>query len=128
MSTNGVMQRNVLGGPLQTCCTDPLTGYFRDGTCRTATTDYAVHTVCAVVTPSFLQYSKRQGNDLITPRPDFNFPGLKDGDRWCLCASRWKEAWEGGVAPPVVLESTHAKTLEFVELHVLQQHAFVLRD
>lgn len=127
-SKGAVMERNVLGGELQKCCGEPLTGYYRDGSCRTGRSDFGVHTVCAVVTKTFLDYSKERGNDLMTPRRESNFPGLKDGDKWCLCASRWKEALDGGVAPPVVLQATHEKTLEFVGIDLLQEHAFVLKE
>ncbi|WP_013325135.1 DUF2237 family protein [Gloeothece verrucosa] len=116
--------RNVLGEPLELCCNDPLTGYYRDGFCRTGGQDFGSHVICAVVTAEFLEFSKARGNDLITPRPDYRFPGLKPGDRWCLCASRWKEAFDAGVAPPVVLSSTHARALEVVSLSELKQHAF----
>ncbi|MGI9174294.1 MAG: DUF2237 family protein [Rhodothermales bacterium] len=115
--------RNVLGGPLQTCCTSPLTGFYRDGACQTGPEDIGTHVVCARLTDAFLQFSKERGNDLITPRPAFDFPGLKDGDRWCLCASRWKEAYEADVAPPVILEATHERALDFVSLDALKAHA-----
>jgi hypothetical protein len=115
--------KNVLGGTLEVCCTSPITGFYRDGLCNTGGGDYGVHVVCAQVTKEFLDYTKAQGNDLSTPVPAFNFPGLKPGDRWCLCASRWKEAFDDGVAPPVVLEATHASALEYVSLDDLKQHA-----
>jgi uncharacterized protein (DUF2237 family) len=115
------MARNVLGGELQSCGTDPMTGFYRDGCCETGAEDGGVHTVCAVVTAEFLEFSKEAGNDLMTPGP--GFPGLRPGDRWCLCASRWAEAREAGVAPPVVLEATHARTLEWVDLADLQRSA-----
>lgn len=115
--------RNVLGTPLKTCCTSPMTGFYRDGKCNTGAGDVGAHVVCAQVTQEFLQYTRSQGNDLSTPVPAFNFPGLKPGDRWCLCASRWKEALDDGVAPPVVLEATHASALEYVSLKELQQYA-----
>ncbi len=115
--------RNVLGGPLEVCCTSPMTGFYRDGFCRTGGGDYGSHVVCAEMTPEFLEFTKLQGNDLSTPMPQFNFPGLKPGDRWCLCASRWQEALEAGVAPPVILSSTHARALEMVSLEDLKQHA-----
>ncbi|EKQ69714.1 hypothetical protein OsccyDRAFT_2356 [Leptolyngbyaceae cyanobacterium JSC-12] len=115
--------RNVLGGTLQACCTSPMTGFYRDGFCNTGAGDVGAHIVCAQVTQEFLDYTKAQGNDLSTPVPAFNFPGLKPGDRWCLCASRWKEALDDGIAPPVVLEATHASALEYVSLADLQQHA-----
>ena len=107
---------NVLHTKLQPCCTSPVTGFYRDGRCDTGPSDNGIHVVCAQVTDDFLQFSKKNGNDLITPFPAYGFPGLKNGDKWCLCAARWKEAYEAGVAPPIVLESTHAKMLEFVTL------------
>jgi uncharacterized protein (DUF2237 family) len=115
--------KNVLGTELRTCGTSPLTGFFRDGCCNTGADDLGLHTVCAEMTEEFLRFSASRGNDLITPNPAAAFPGLKPGDRWCLCARRWKEAWEAGVAPPVVLEATHISTLEFVDLADLQCHA-----
>lgn len=115
--------KNVLGQPLQLCCTSPMTGYYRDGLCNTGGGDFGAHVVCAQVTAEFLDYTRSQGNDLSTPMPAYNFPGLKPGDRWCLCASRWKEALDAGVAPPVVLESTHMMALEYVSLDELKQHA-----
>ncbi|MBD1830643.1 DUF2237 domain-containing protein [Microcoleus vaginatus GB1-A2] len=114
---------NVLGGKLETCCTSPMTGYYRDGKCNTGGGDFGAHTLCAQLTEEFLQFTKSNGNDLSTPVPEFNFPGLKPGDCWCLCASRWKEAMDAGVAPPVVLAATHALTLEYVSLDELKQHA-----
>jgi uncharacterized protein (DUF2237 family) len=115
--------RNVLGGPLHPCSKDPVTGYFRDGSCRTCEEDRGVHTVCARVTEEFLSFSRANGNDLSTPVPQFGFPGLRPGDRWCLCAGRWKQALDAGMAPPVILESTHEATLEVVSLAELQEHA-----
>jgi len=115
--------RNVLGGPLHPCSQDPVTGFFRDGLCRTCEEDRGVHTVCARVTEEFLAFSRANGNDLSSSVPQFGFPGLKPGDKWCLCAGRWKEALEAGMAPPVVLESTHEATLEIVPLEVLREHA-----
>ena len=114
---------NVVGGKLEACCTSPMTGYYRDGKCNTGGGDFGAHTVCAQLTEEFLQFTKSNGNDLSTPVPEFNFPGLKPGDCWCLCASRWKEAMDAGVAPPVVLAATHALTLEYVSLDELKQHA-----
>ncbi|MFM7613306.1 MAG: DUF2237 family protein [Synechococcales cyanobacterium] len=114
---------NVLGGTLQPCSTSPQTGYYRDGCCNTGSGDYGAHTVCAQMTPAFLEFTKNQGNDLCTPVPAYKFPGLKPGDRWCVCASRWKEALDAGVAPPVVLESTHALTLEYVSFNELKPYA-----
>lgn len=114
---------NVLGTELKTCCTSPLTGYYRDGKCNTGAGDYGAHVVCAKMTAEFLEYTKSQGNDLSTPAPIYNFPGLKPGDFWCLCASRWEEARKVGIAPPVVLEATHAAALEYINLADLQAHA-----
>ena len=111
---------NVLGTELIPCSYDPLTGFFRDGCCKTNSDDRGSHVICAKVTQAFLDFSLRQGNDLITPRPEYRFSGLKTGDRWCLCALRWKEAFEAGVAPKVILESTHQKALQFVTLEQLQ--------
>lgn len=116
--------RNVLGQPLQRCCMDPVTGFYRTGSCETGPTDQGRHVICARVTPAFLNFSQQQGNDLTTPYPEYNFPGLKPGDRWCLCASRWKEALDIGVAPPVVLAATHEAALQYVSLEELQQHAW----
>ncbi len=116
--------RNVLGGPLRACSFDPVTGYFRDGCCRTREDDTGLHVVCARVTADFLAYSLQRGNDLSTPRPEWRFPGLEPGQRWCLCANRWLEAWHAGMAPPVVLDSTHEKALEVIPLNVLQAHAW----
>ncbi len=117
------MANNVFGEPLITCSEDPLTGFYRDGCCETGEDDKGTHTVCAVMTEKFLEFTKAQGNDLSSPVPQFDFPGLKPGDRWCLCASRWKEAFEAGVAPKVVLEATEEKTLEYVALDTLVQYA-----
>ena len=114
---------NVLGAELQACSFDPLTGFYRDGCCRTDANDRGSHVICARVTADFLAFSMTRGNDLITPRPEYRFAGLKPGDRWCLCALRWKEALEAGVAPPVHLEATHARALEVLDLADLQAHA-----
>jgi hypothetical protein len=111
--------KNVFGEPLQSCCINPLTGFYRDGFCRTDEHDHGTHTVCSIVTEEFLKFSKSMGNDLITPRPEYQFPGLKPGDKWCLCAFRWKEAFEAGVAPKVVLEATNEKTLEIININDL---------
>jgi len=113
--------KNVLGTELVSCCRDPLTGFYRDGTCRTGADDLGVHTVCSRMTAELLAFSKARGNDLSTPRP--GFPGLKPGDRWCLCAARWQEAFEAGVPPKVVLEATHEATLEHARLEDLKAHA-----
>ncbi|WP_422035864.1 DUF2237 family protein [Reyranella sp.] len=115
---------NVLGGVLEPCSTQPVTGFYRDGCCNTGAEDLGLHTVCVVLTADFLLFSKSRGNDLSTPMPQYGFPGLKPGDRWCLCASRWKEAFEADVAPQVVLEATHAVTLHVVPLADLKRHAF----
>ena len=114
---------NVFGEPLLVCSSSPLTGAFRNGCCDTGPFDIGTHTVCAMVTQAFLDYSKQRGNDLTRPLPQYNFPGLVEGDRWCLCVSRWKEAHLAGVAPPVILEATHQKTLEVVPLSVLERYA-----
>jgi len=111
---------NVLGTPLVPCSYDPLTGYYRDGCCNTDEHDQGSHVICAKVTQAFLDFSVQQGNDLVTPRPEYRFAGLKAGDRWCLCALRWKQAFEAGVPPTVVLESTHIRALNYVTLAQLQ--------
>jgi uncharacterized protein len=118
------MAHNVLGTPLVPCSYDPLTGFFRDGCCKTDAHDHGSHVICARVTQEFLVYSLQRGNDLMTPQPEVRFVGLKAGDRWCLCANRWKEALAAGVAPPVVLECTHEKALEFVSIEDLRKHAY----
>jgi hypothetical protein len=114
---------NVLGGPLAECGTDPVTGFYRDGCCHTGPDDIGVHTVCAVITEPFLEFTASRGNDLATPRPEFGFAGLKPGDCWCLCAARWLEAFEAGCAPKVRLRATHARTLDIVGLDALSAHA-----
>lgn len=114
---------NVLGTPLLACSFDPLTGFFRDGCCHTDLHDHGTHVVCARVTAEFLAFSRERGNDLSTPRPEVRFAGLKPGDRWCLCALRWKEAWAAGVAPPVQLAATHINALQVLTLEQLQAHA-----
>jgi uncharacterized protein (DUF2237 family) len=119
--SNGAMAKNVLGGDLEPCSFEPLTGFYRDGCCHTGADDAGVHVVCARVTTEFLEYSKQAGNDLSTPQPGFG--GLQPGDRWCLCASRWQEAFEAGMAPDVVLEATHVRALEWVNLDDLRRHA-----
>ncbi len=118
------LSRNVLGGQLMPCSYDPLTGFYRDGCCETDAQDHGTHVVCARVTAAFLDFSRENGNDLSTPHPQWRFAGLKPGDRWCLCVQRWLEALQAGVAPPVVLDSTHAAALQYVSLDVLQQHAW----
>jgi uncharacterized protein (DUF2237 family) len=114
---------NVLGQPLQPCSLDPVTGYFRDGCCRSDASDRGLHVVCAVMTAEFLAFSKARGNDLSTPRPEYDFPGLRPGDRWCLCAVRWLEAWQAGMAPFVVLGATHLNALGVVDLEQLRLYA-----
>ena len=118
------LSRNVLGSQLMPCSYDPLTGFYRDGCCETDAQDHGTHVVCARVTAAFLDFSRENGNDLSTPHPQWRFAGLKPGDRWCLCVQRWLEALQAGVAPPVVLDSTHAAALQYVSLDVLQQHAW----
>jgi hypothetical protein len=117
------MPSNVFGRDLACCCRAPLTGFYRDGFCHTGPGDFGLHTVCAVMTEEFLAFSVARGNDLVTPRPEMAFPGLKPGDRWCVCVQRWVEAFEAGQAPPVVLEACHASVLEFVTLEDLTAHA-----
>jgi uncharacterized protein len=119
------MAKNVLGGDLQPCSMSPRTGWFRDGCCNTGAGDAGLHLVCVRATAAFLEFSKSVGNDLSTPRPEYQFPGLRPGDRWCLCATRWTEAKAAGVAPPVVLEATHISMLEFATLEELREHAEV---
>ena len=114
---------NVLGGSLRPCCYAPMTGFYRDGYCRTGPGDYGLHTVCIEATAEFLAFSREQGNDLSTPVPQYEFPGLRPGDRWCLCVTRWKEALDAGMAPAVVLSACHISSLEFVSLEDLQRHA-----
>ena len=118
---------NVLGGPLQACSADPVTGFFRDGACNTCAADAGSHTVCAVMTAEFLAFSKYVGNDLSTPRPEFDFAGLKPGDRWCLCAARFMQAADEGCGPKVYLEATHGRALEVVPMAVLEAHRFQRR-
>jgi uncharacterized protein len=119
-------QKNVFGEPLATCSDAPVTGFFRDGCCNTGSQDIDSHTVCTVMTDDFLAYSKKAGNDLSTPVPDYDFPGLKAGDRWCLCAARWQQAFEAGKAPRVVLSATHESALAIVDLQDLKRHAIDL--
>ena len=120
--------RNVLGGLLQECSVSPLTGFMRDGVCHTGPHDLGSHTVCAQMTEAFLDYSLQQGNDLVTPAPEYDFPGLKPGDRWCVCALRWLDAAEAGVAPPVILDATHERALRRLALADLQYHALRYPD
>ncbi|MBA3412774.1 MAG: DUF2237 domain-containing protein [Actinobacteria bacterium] len=114
---------NVVGGSLRSCSSEPLTGFFRDGCCATAPEDIGSHTVCSIMTPEFLEFSLIAGNDLSTPRPEWGFPGLSPGDRWCVCAARWLEAYRAGCAPAVVLAATHARALDIVPIEALSTHA-----
>ena len=113
--------RNVLGSDLEVCWTSPMTGFYRDGYCKTGANDVGRHTVCAIVTEEFLEFSVSMGNDLVTPHPEWGFPGLKAGDKWCVCVLRWKEAYDAGVAPPVVLEATNEASLQHVSLEELKE-------
>ena len=117
------MAKNVLGGDLIVCSSDPMTGFFRTGTCDTCGDDAGMHTVCAVMTEEFLEFSREAGNDLSTARPEYQFPGLEAGDRWCLCLPRWIEALKAGMAPQIVLEATHMSAIEFVEMETLLEYA-----
>ena len=119
-------ERNVLGGPLAVCSTSPRTGFYRDGCCNTGADDVGIHVVCARMTREFLEFERAHGNDLVTPVPEARFPGLRAGDRWCVCAGRWREAFDAGVAPPVVLEATHEEALAIVPLDHLRRHALDL--
>ena len=122
------MQSNVLGGELQCCCTSPVTGFYRNGYCQTGPGDVGLHTVCIEATEEFLNFSRECGNDLSTPFPEYEFPGLQPGDRWCLCVTRWKEALDAGMAPRVQLVATHISALEFVDLEDLKLHALDVSD
>ena len=119
--------KNVLGGELATCSDAPRTGFYRDGCCNTGSDDVGLHVVCAQVTAEFLEFARSRGNDLIAPAPQYDFPGLKPGDRWCVCARTWREAYEAGVAAPVVLAATHEETLAVIPLHALKEHALDLQ-
>lgn len=120
--------KNVLGEALDTCSCDPMTGFYRTGECFTGPNDRGVHVVCAVMTAEFLDFSVARGNDLVTPRPEYDFPGLKPGDHWCVCVSRWVEAYDAGVAPPVDLAATHEAALEFAPIAALQEHQWIPDD
>ena len=122
------VERNVLGGPLQPCSTDPLTGFYRTGTCSSGPEDVGSHTVCAIVSAEFLDLQRRLGNDLSTPRPEYGFPGLRPGDRWCVVATRWLQAYQAGAAAGVVLAATNARALEVVPMEALRQHAVDVPD
>lgn len=117
------LPKNVLGTDLKSCCQDPVTGFYRDGYCRTGPGDVGLHLVCAEMTAEFLEFSKLVGNDLSTPVPEYNFSGLKPGDRWCVCVTRWVEAFNAGVAPKIDLEATHVSTIEFADMADLRNHA-----
>ena len=117
------MELNIFGTKLISCCTNPITGYFRDGLCRTVSEDTGTHTVCAVVSKEFLEYSASKGNDLMPPIAYLNFPGLSPGDKWCLCVTRWLEAEKSGKAPPIILEATHQKTLQYASLELLENYS-----
>jgi uncharacterized protein (DUF2237 family) len=121
-------ERNVLGGPLEPCGADPVTGFYRDGSCRSGPDDLGSHTVCAVVSAEFLAFQRDVGNDLTTPRPEFAFPGLQPGDRWCVVAARWLQAYQAGVATGVVLAATYERALEIVPIEALRQHAVDVPD
>ena len=123
---NNTLEKNVLGTNLTACCYTPKTGFYRDGFCRTDTDDIGTHVVCAIMTKEFLEYTKTKGNNLSTPKPMYQFPGLKPGDKWCLCVSRWKEAYEEDKAPEVVLEATHENALQIVDFEMLLEHKFSL--
>jgi hypothetical protein len=123
MSEEKDESNNILGGKLELCCSEPVTGFYRDGFCHTGPQDLGSHVVCAEMTEDFLEYTKSQGNDLSTPNPAFSFPGLKPGDRWCLCAARWKQAYEAGKAPKIIAESTHEKALQIVPEELLLKMA-----
>jgi uncharacterized protein len=128
MNSGKPIAKNVFGEPLVPCSFNPLTGFFRDGCCRTGEEDVGRHTICVVMTASFLAFSEACGNDLSTPHPEWGFPGLKPGDQWCLCASRWVDAWRAGMAPRVMLESTHQDVLQMVSLDELREHAYVMQE
>ena len=123
-----MVEKNVFGEPLEICCTRPMTGYFRDGLCRSISQDTGTHTVCAIMTDEFLIFSASKGNNLITPMPYYQFPGLKAGDKWCLCVTRWLQAERSGKAPKLILEATHEKTLDYAPLTLLNKHAFRVED
>ncbi len=117
-------QKNVLGSDLKPCCFSPMTGFQRDGYCSQAPYDSGMHTVCAVMTEDFLDFTRSRGNDLSTPHPAYDFPGLKVGDRWCICLMRWIEAYEAGKAPPIILEATHISVTEFIDIEILKSHEY----
>ncbi|MGY1623754.1 DUF2237 family protein [Geodermatophilus sp. SYSU D00965] len=128
MSEPGDVERNVLGGPLEPCSTDPMTGFYRTGTCSSGPDDIGSHTVCAVVSAEFLALQRELGNDLVTPRPEYGFPGLHPGDRWCVVAARWLQAYQAGAAAGVVLAATNVRALDVVPIEALRQHAVDVPD
>ncbi|RAP36101.1 DUF2237 domain-containing protein [Candidatus Marinamargulisbacteria bacterium SCGC AAA071-K20] len=119
-------QKNVLGNPLRACCMQPVTGFTRTGFCELHPEDQGLHTICIVISDDFLKFSKSSGNDLSTPVPGYQFPGLKEGDKWCLCATRWKDAYDAGVAPKIVISATHESVLEIVDVSILKRYAIDL--
>ena len=120
------MQKNIFNEDIEECCTNPITGFYRDGFCNTDKLDSGTHTVCTLITNDFLEFSKSMGNDLSTPRPEFDFPGLKEGDKWCVCANRWLEAYENGKAPRVYLRKSHQKSISIIDLEILKEYAIDL--
>ena len=124
IDTNVMKMKNIFGEPLKSCCHNPITGYYRDGYCRTDKSDLGRHVVCAIVTKEFLNFSKERGNDLLTPQKQYFFPGLKEGDRWCLCVLRWKEAFDANCAPTVDLEATNEIALKYVKIEDLIKHSY----
>ena len=119
-------QTNVYGDTIEECCSNPITGFYRDGFCHTDELDRGLHVVCAMITNGFLEFSKNRGNDLSTPRPEFDFPGLKEGDKWCVCANRWLEAYENGKAPMVYLRKSHQKSISIIDIEILKKYALDL--
>ncbi len=126
MDNNSILNQsqNIYGQPLQKCSCNPLTGWYRDGSCRTDSSDFGQHSVCCIINEAFLRYSKAQGNDLSTPIPQYGFEGLKVGDKWCICSKRWKQAYEDGMAPLVVMEATEISTLKEIDFEILEAHSF----
>ena len=120
------MQKNIFNEDIEECCTNPITGFYRDGFCNTDQLDFGTHTVCTLITNDFLEFSKSMGNDLSTPRPEFDFPGLKEGDKWCVCANRWLEAYENGKAPMVYLRKSHHKSTSIIDIEILKKYALDL--
>ena len=120
------MQKNIFNEDIEECCINPITGFYRDGFCNTDQLDFGTHTVCTLITNDFLEFSKSMGNDLSTPRPEFDFPGLKEGDKWCVCANRWQEAYENGKAPMVYLRKSHQKSASIIDIEILKKYALDL--